>query len=43
MRKWIVGIVALLVVAIYWLTSASSGLRVETVVVAPRDLLITVQ
>jgi len=43
MRKWIVGIVALLVVAIYWLNSASSGLRVETVVVAQRDLLITVQ
>ena len=43
MRKWLVGIVALLVVAIYWLTSTSSGLRVETVVVAPRDLLITLQ
>jgi len=43
MRKWIVGVVALLVVAIYWLNSSSSGLRVETVVVAQRDLLITVQ
>ena len=43
MRKWIVGIVTLLVMAIYWLNSSSSGLRVETVVVAQRDLLITVQ
>jgi HlyD family secretion protein len=43
MRKWMVGIVTLLVMAIYWLNSSSSGLRVETVVVAQRDLLITVQ
>jgi HlyD family secretion protein len=43
MRKWMVGIVALLVVAIYWLNNASSGLRVETAVVQQQDLLITVQ
>ncbi|MDP3517094.1 MAG: HlyD family efflux transporter periplasmic adaptor subunit [Pseudohongiella sp.] len=43
MRKWIVGFLALLIIAAYVINSSSSALRVETALVERRDLIITVQ
>jgi HlyD family secretion protein len=43
MRKWIVGVLALLLIIIYIFNTSSSALRVETAVVEQRDLMITVQ
>ncbi|TFH75070.1 HlyD family efflux transporter periplasmic adaptor subunit [Gammaproteobacteria bacterium LSUCC0112] len=43
MRKWIVGFLALLLIAVVVINSSSSAPRVETALVERRDLLITVQ